>query len=295
MISRRDAQYGLIFSCLDRALDEFEYNPPAMQFIRRLVKEEPDLFFAAAAERLCSPARSETSRFLARLVLQRQSLLRKLANPAFGSRERAIDLFRRFLDADPFADVRLARLFPGRGLGATHSLSGAEAERALDILDVTSRGLRLLPLMGHLPESQDPRISAKATLFVGKRVRSPDWTERQLSRSDQRVRANAVEGLWGSRNPKALRIFEDCSADGANRVAGNALVGLHVAGRNDVEEVLLIRSSSPDSRLRATAAWAMGQIGGELFSSHLAHLVRDEHVEVRSMALRAISQLRKRN
>ncbi|HKD06365.1 MAG TPA: HEAT repeat domain-containing protein [Bryobacteraceae bacterium] len=292
MISQQGPQHRFILPYLDRAIEQFESNPAAGHFMRRLAKEDPDLFFTAAAERLISPILSPGLRFLARVVTQRPALLRRLASPALGSRDKAISLFRCLLEAEPFSDIRLAHLFPMPGVWAPDALDGAESERTLDILDATSKGFRLLPLLGHLTESQDPRISAKATLFVGKRVRSPEWAERQLSRTDPRVRANALEGLWGSRDPKALRIFEDCVEDGSNRVSGNALVGLHAARPQDAEEILLIRSASPDARLRATAAWAMGQTGGELFHPRLAYLIRDEYTEVRSMALRAIAQLR---
>jgi len=96
--------------------------------------------------------------------------------------------------------------------------------RALDILDQTSCGRRLLPVVGHLVDHRNNRISAKATLFVGRRVQNPSWTAKQLTQPDARVRANAVEALWGVDSPAAAGILEDCSGDRNHRVVGNSLL-----------------------------------------------------------------------
>ncbi|HZL56425.1 MAG TPA: HEAT repeat domain-containing protein [Bryobacteraceae bacterium] len=283
----------LAASYLDRAMAEFDVNPVAARFLRRLAKEVPDAFFSLAVDRLSSDAKSNAHRFLAMLVLRQDSLLKRLANPAFSTRDNAVILFRRFLEVDPLSDVRLAQLLPSRNSHSPDLLNGSQAERALDILDATSSGRRLLPFVLHLPENGDPRISAKATLFVGHRIKSPEWTARQLCRPDQRVRANAVEALWGVKGPEAIRIFEDHRDDSNNRVVGNSLMGLHIAQRHDVDTTILANSQHPNFAMRATTAWAMGKIGNSVFYDRLAQLVRDEHAEVRSIAVRAIADLRR--
>jgi hypothetical protein len=283
----------LTASYLDRAMAEFDSNPVAVRFMRKLANEGPELFFNAALTHLSSDARSNAHRFLTLLVLRQDTLLRRLTDPAFSTRDNAVNLFKRLLEVDPFSDVRLAQMMPARDSHLPSALNGAQTSRALDILDATSHGRRLLPLISHLPESGDPRISAKATLFVGKRVQSPEWTARQLYRSDQRVRANAVEALWGVKSPRAVEIFEDHTEDENNRVAGNSLVGLHIADRTGVVETILTKSHDPAPGVRATACWAMGKIGGNVFYDRLAQLVRDENPDVRSIALRAIAEVRR--
>ena len=261
--------------------------------MRRLANEGPEIFFNVAIERLSGQARSNAHRFLALLVLRQDSLLRQLTSPAFSTREHAVNLFRRFLEVDPFSDVRLAQMLPGRNSHSPEILNGVQSARALDILDATSRGRRLLPLLGHLAENSDPVISAKATLFVGRRVLSPEWTARQMSRSNQRVRANAIEALWGLKSPAAIQLFEDHADDANNRVAGNALVGLHAAGQPNAVEAIIEKSEAASHLFRTTAAWAMGKIGGDQFYRRLAVLVRDEHPDVRSAAVRSIAEVRR--
>ena len=162
----------------------------AGRLIRKLANDAPEVFLKLSVERLSSDVRSKAHRFLTLLVLRQESLLKNLTDPEFMTKEQAIGLFRRFLEVDPQSDVRLAQMLPARGGDSTETLSAAEAARALDILDATSGGRRLLNLLGHLPENGDTLVSSKATLFVGKRVQSPEWTATQLARSDQRIRAN---------------------------------------------------------------------------------------------------------
>ncbi len=279
--------HKIVDRLLERALEEFDNNPLALQFIRRLSIEGSDLFFDAAMRHLKGSRESNGHRMLAILLLKRDRLQDEIVNPRAGSREDAIELVRRFLAVDPSFDVKLARRLPGRSYSSAESLTGLSAARALDVLDHTSRGRRLLPIVGHLPQSSDPKLSSKATLFVGRRVQSPAWVVQQLKRPEQRVRASAVESLWGLNGPEVLRILEGCAGDRNNRVVGNALVGLHLAGSPDAAgEILGMSRQAADSR-RLTAAWALGQLKGEPFAHRLTELMRDENPAVRGMALRS--------
>lgn len=286
---------ALMEKYLQRALDEFDTNPLATQLMRRLATETPETFFPVATQYLSSNVQSNGHRLLTILVLRDRQLLSRIASPGSSTRENAVNLFRRFLSVDPSFDVKLARKLPGRTYWNQEEVfDGIRSTQALDILDQTSRGRRLLPIIGHLPESPDPRVSAKATLFVGRRVQSPKWTERQLARADQRVRANAVEALWGVDSAPAIRILEDCLGDRNCRVAGNSVVGLHIVGRESARTAALAmsREGKPDSR--STAAWAMGRLALPMFFDRLTELVRDDHPQVRGTALRALLEIRRK-
>jgi len=178
-------------------------------------------------------------------------------------------------------------------LNHSEAFDSAHSARALDILNETSVGRRLLPILSHLVDSSDPRTSEKATLFIGRRIQSVSWAARQLRRDDPRVRANAVEAIWGLKSAAATGLLEDCVADHCNRVAGNALVGLHMAGKPGVAEHITGIVSAPKPLFRSTAAWTMGKIGDANFVSQLVSLLRDDHPEVRSAALRSLIQLRR--
>lgn len=290
----------LVEKYLERAMDEFATNPLAVQLLRRLAIEGRELFVQAGMKFMQRPldtgndANVNAERMLGHLLLRQESLLDRLANPEESTRAKATDLFRRFQKMDASFDVRLARKLPCRGAWSQPgAFDGGRSGRALDILDETSQGRRLLPILGHLPDSHDPRISARATLFVGKRVQSADWTARQLSRSDPRIRANAVEALWGVKTSTAMHLFDECVKDSHNRVAGNALVGLHIGGRDDAIERVIEMSNDDHSERRITSAWAMGRLAVDGFAERLTEMVRDEDLNVRGMALRALMLIRK--
>jgi HEAT repeats len=283
-----------IAAYLGHAIAEFQSDARTPRLLQRLAREYPDLFFTAAVKHLESDAESPGHRFVAGLLLRQDLLLERLVNPARCSCESAVLLFRRLLAIDPALDFRLARMLPGRNDSISGKvLTGGHAARAMDILDQTSQGQRLISAVGHLPNSADRRIAAKAALFVGRRVNNPTWTAKQLNREDQRLRANAIEASWGAKSEAAIRLLKECTADTSNRVVGNALMGLHMAGCPDVAERALAVSRSDQPGLRATAAWAMGKIGNPAFIDRLTALLRDENREVRSIAVRSLVEIRR--
>jgi hypothetical protein len=277
-----------------RAIAEFDTNPLSVRLLRRMAMELPDLFLAAALKHLDSPEESGANNILASLMLRHPSVFEEVADPGRGSFPRSVTLFRRLLKIDPSFDVRLARKLPDRS-GSNHAeaFDGPRSGRALDVLDETSAGRRLLPILSHLVDSPDPEIAAKATLFVGRRMQNAEWASRQLNRSDPQARANAIEAIWGLNSPSAHALLEDCVRDSSNRVAANALVGLHMLGKPGIVEQVaeMVTASAPG--FRSTAAWTMGQIGAPEFVAPLTGLLRDENPEVRSAALRSLLQIRR--
>jgi hypothetical protein len=107
----------------------------------------------------------------------------------------------------------------------------------------------------------DPRVAAQATLFVGKGVQSPAWSAKQMLHPDQRVRANAVESIWGLDTQPAVQLLEKCIDDKNTRVVGNALLGLHITGHRDLERELVFSSKHalPDRRSMARGGKAFGR------------------------------------
>jgi HEAT repeat protein len=279
---------------VQRGMDEFDRNPLASQLLRRLSHESPELFFRSVVKHLNSPDQSNAHRMLTMLLLKQDGLSDFLASPAFGTQESSVRLLKRLLAVDPSFDVKFAKKLPGRTYwNHAQAFDSLRSSRALDILDETSQGRRLLPILGHLPDSQDSKIAAKATLFVGHRVQNAQWARRQLDRGDQRVRANAVEALWGVKTPQATRLLEDCTRDRNNRVVGNALVGLHLVGQETARTEVMSLSKQGKPELRSTAAWAMGKLALSDFAPRLTELVRDDHPEVRSSALRSLILIRR--
>ena len=289
-----DASQQLVDTYLVRALEEFDTNYLSTRLMRRLAEEFPGHFLTAAMRHLNSTEQSGALRFLSTVAIRQEAMFSYLTSPEVSSRERAVNLFRRFLDIDPSFDVKLAERLPNRReSNLCDALDSVRSTRALDILDQTSQGRRLLPILGHLPTYRDNRISAKATLFVGRRVQNPSWTKKQLSHRDPRVRANAVEALWGLETAAAVNLLEDCSDDHNNRVLGNSLLGLHILGRGDAERRTLEIASDGEYQFRSTAAWILGKMAGPECLDCLTRMVRDNHPLVRSTALRSLRELRR--
>ena len=242
---------------LARALNEFDINHLSTGLIRRLAEEFPGHFLSAALHHLVSQKQSDALRYLTTVAMRQEPMFAYLTSPEASSRDHAISLFRRFLEIDPSFDVKLAERLPNRresNLDA--AFIGVHATRALDILDQTSRGRRLLPIVGHLPTYRDPHVSAKATLFVGRRVQNAGWTKKLLAQPDQRVRANAVESL-GLNSPAATNLLEECANDDNNRLVGNSLLGLHLVGRVEAERRVLDVSTAvkPNAGRRLPGSW----------------------------------------
>ena len=289
-------QEKIVDKYVAQAILEFDSSPLARGFLRRLANESPAMFLAAAMKHLRSNENSNGHRYLAVLALRQDELTGYLASPANATREVARNLFLRFLGVDPSFDVKLARKLPDRNsTKQANAFTVTQSTRALDILDQTSRGRRLLPIVGHLPHVADDRIAAKATLFVGRRVMSPAWSAAQLAREEQRIRANAVEAIWGFHSPAAVHLFEMCVKDRNNRVLGNALLGLHILGHRSIEAELLSMARTEAPEYRSTAAWAMGRTAQEKWVDALTVMVRDEHPQVRGMAFRSLKAIRQKS
>jgi len=285
---------NLIGTYLDRAVAEFSENPLGARLIRRMAGQFPDLFLSAALKYLETRDESPAHRLLANAMLRHPLAYEEIADPARGALPRSITLFLRLWKVDPSFDVKLARRLPDRhGLNHCEAFDAARSYRVLDVLDETSTGRRLVPVLGHLIESADPRLAAKATLFIGKRIQSAEWAARQLTRNEPSVRANAVESIWGLKSPTAQTLLEVCAKDASSHVAGNALVGLHKLGKPGIVDQINSMVNGATHNVRSTAAWTMGRIGDSAFVDPLTELLRDDHPEVRGAALRSLLQIRK--
>jgi hypothetical protein len=284
----------MVTAFLESAMADFEQNPKSVRLLRYLTTEYSDLFFTAASKCLQSEIEYKAFRFLAALLIRQASFFEWLTNPARCPIASAVDLFKRLLEFDPTLDFKLARMLPGRNDSTPDKvLAGTHGERAIDILDQTSAGQRLLSVLGHLPNSTDTRIASKAALFVGRRVNNPAWTAKQLFSEDPRLRANAIEAAWGAKSEATIRIFEECAEDENDRVAGNAVIGLHLAGCKDVPERVLAMCGSERPGRRSTMAWVMGKTGCRGFIDCLTALLRDKNALVRSTAIRALAEIRR--
>jgi HEAT repeats/HEAT repeat len=150
----------------------------------------------------------------------------------------------------------------------------------------------LLPLV-NLLHSPDPKVRSKAASLYGRTSQNGDCVRKRLSDMDPRVRANAVESLWGMDSSSARAVLREASRDQHHRVAANALVGLHRIGAYDVTASLQKMADGAEPMGRAAAAFAMGQILNMDFKPVLESLLKDDSPKVRSQALRSLIRLKR--
>ncbi|MFH0919650.1 MAG: HEAT repeat domain-containing protein [Fibrobacterota bacterium] len=103
-------------------------------------------------------------------------------------------------------------------------------------------------------------VAVKALGLIANR-REPGIIARFIADADARVRANAVEAIESTENPNCVGILLRIRNDKNNRVRANVLKALVTCGYTAVEKDLMAMLRSTDERMRASAAWAIGEAG----------------------------------
>ncbi len=287
------AEEQFIRDSLTKAVAGFAENPMNARIIRRFASEAPGLFAPVAVAMLLTAPETAGYRYLALLLVRQPALFHALSNPSLFTRDQAVTLARKLMNVEPSLDVLLARQLPNRSSTNPESLTGAAAERALDVLDEISPGRRLVPILSHLTRYPDRNISSKSTMLVGKRLQNDQFARRLIAEGvDPRVRANAIEAVWGMSSPEIVALFRDCLQDQHNRVVANALFGLFLAGQEDISALVKQFAKDAKSSFRMSSAWTMGKIGDPEFVPFLTALIRDDHPGVRRAALRSLQMIR---
>ena len=171
-------------------------------------------------------------------------------------------------------DVALARSLADSavGDGAVHV---ADPARLMDILCEIADASRIMPSLMRLMRHPNPYLRSKAVKMIGRGSRSTKWVMGRLSESDPRVRANAIESLWGVDTPEARTLLKFAASDANNRVVGNALLGLYHLGEASVLADVINLAAHESALFRASAAWVMGETGDPRFTDALRRLISE--------------------
>jgi HEAT repeat protein len=216
-----------------------------------------------------------------------------LCEPSLYSTSQAVALSKMARRVEPGLDSLLARW-----LSAGHDFDRAaeqSAIRCLEILSEIAEGGRIRPLLIQLLRSRNRRVRSKTALVIGSLHSNVAWFLDLIRKGDPRVAANALEGAWNANWRGAHEVFLEGISSRHPRVAGNAIVGLSLLGEKieALKEAERI-AAGPDPHMRATGAWAMGEIGSPLSMPCLQSLVRDADSAVKRNALRALARIRNR-
>jgi HEAT repeat protein len=164
--------------------------------------------------------------------------------------------------------------------------------RLLDLLSSLPPHPGALPVLLRLLRRPDEKIRSKVALLV-KRARMPVSALQDFSQDpDPRVRANAVEGLWGLQDSKSMEVFRKAASDTHPRVMANALIGLYLGGAPEAVDQIEQMATFTEPTYQASAAWAMGRTGDPVFTECLTALARSNDPSVKRCAMQGLVAIR---
>lgn len=262
--------------------------------LRQLSESAPRVFASVACALMRDVKDTQSYRYLLALLNSRGLLievLRMLSRQDPGAAGAATNLAMRLI---PGFDRLLTKGQEGRRAPAAEEEIDPD-EFLRGVLETVDASLQLLSAADVELRMGDPRIRSRMSMLAGRIARLWEQFGDLLSDPDPRVRANAVESLWGIQSPMAERIFESALADPHHRVRANALVGQYLLGEQECLPKLLSLSRDPDAMVRAAAAWAMGRTGDARFEPQLQEMRRsaDRNPMVIRNALLSISRLQR--
>ncbi len=235
---------------------------------------------------LCVLPESPGANHLIRLAVNEPRILSRSVDPGCLPSADAIQLVAKMQAIDPHTDVRLLQLL----LDSTDAYC---SPRLLEIVAEVSDGNRIRILLPRLLRHADARVRSKAALLIRRFSQNRGWLDQTLDDADPRVRANAIEALWGIESSSALRVFRTAAKEEHVRVAANGIVGLHRAGDLDAARLASSMARHCVANFRAAAAWAMGECQDARFLAVLGQMLEETEGPVRRNALRATVRIRK--
>jgi hypothetical protein len=292
-ISKRLSAGPAAAGVLQAAIARFpSQRGPAIHAVQHLQSSDP-AGLAHAAIQILSEAEEKSpglknavslltaSNLLADLLLNRHILSLALAT----------SLARKAKSIQPLLDVHLFRQVAASAAGKVIAIKDAEALHALELVgaisDCSCLGSYLIQFLNH----PNDKVRSKAALMLGRSNWNLARLEGLLASDDNRMRANAVESLWGHRHADVQKILWKATQDRSTRVVINALLGLCKAGDRAAYTRLVELATTSDPALRSGAAWAMGESGAVEFEAALNALTEDDDPKVRAMAEKSRKKL----
>jgi hypothetical protein len=271
----------------------FEADPSTSRSrIRDVLDNDRELFYGTSIEIVKTSGDCRGAHYLVALFVASGLLLRALCDPAL-SREDALSLGRAAKRVDPLVDVVLARSLADSAIGSAVQID--DPTRLMDILCEIADAGRIMPSLMRMMRHPNAHLRSKAVKLIGRGSLSAKWVMGRLSESDPRVRANAVESLWGVDTPEARSLLSFAVNDGDNRVAGNALLGLYYLGDTSALADVVKLAGAESTLFRSSAAWVMGEAGDPRFTESLRRMISDRDAGVRKRAFAALAQIKTAN
>ncbi len=169
-----------------------------------------------------------------------------------------------------------------------------ELIRLIDLLPGHVAAEALAPVLAALLKHEAARVRSKAALVFMRLPAAGRMDSNPLRDSDGRVRANALEALWGQRDPETVQAFFDAMEDEHSRVVGNALRGLYEAGIPASVAKIQGMLRHTDPQRQATAFWVAGTTGDTRFLNTLEGLLPAVSGRLRGHVLKAVRAIQER-
>ena len=279
---------------LEDAVATFRSNPAgATNSIRQLQASDPSAFALAAVRMLATrTGKSPGLQYVAGLVFAGNLLIDPLLDETAMPIESAISLARNLAVAEPILDARLMHKLLAGAAGEVKLIPAPAVLRVFRLAEAISDCSRLTSYLIQFLRHPSPEVCSKAALLIGRANLNLARVRIFLNSNDARVRANAIESLWGQRAPGVESILREAANDSSVRTSINALLALCRYGDMESFEKLSHLATSHDAIRRSGAAWAMGETGDPMFAALLDKLITDDDPKVRAMAQKSRPKLR---
>jgi HEAT repeat protein len=274
---------------MERLLAAFPNKPlQTRTALLELFERDRELFVASALRYLEEGRTGHAYRFLLAQLLESGVFVELLLERAQRSTPEAAGIMRAAMRLEPQFDIRLMRWILDSAKSEMVAVLARKTETLLDLLSQASPGNRMLPVVVQFLRNNGGHVRSKAALIMAQRSQRVDLA---LADADPRVRANAIEALWGMDTPNARRTLKLALDDAHNRVRGNAILGLFRVGDLSVVPDLLSMARHEEPNFRSTAAWVMGESADRAFLPRLNELAADPEAVVKEAAARALKKL----
>jgi hypothetical protein len=274
------------FSLADLEKDYYAAPTRARQTLEAWKGQDYGEFLAASAKYLRDAADSSFTRVL--LCLLREdgaSLEEVLLRQDVMEAEQGRLLLRILAKLDPAYPLELlSQLRKGK-------FDASAAGRFIDLLSPVVDAGAMLPVLLELNQHEDPVLRSRAVFWHCRLARQMHhglaMSRDQIARdADPRVRANAIEALWGEADEEAVGIFREALADQHHRVVANGLYGLYRAG-----DLLSLRKipqllRHEELSFQLAALWVIAKTGDVRFMPLLENLLANATGRFRAGLLR---------
>jgi hypothetical protein len=206
--------------------------------------------------------------------------------------EAAISLARNLASVEPLLDVRLMRKMLLDAKGDVQSVKTEVALRVLSVVEAISDCSRLSFHLTLLMRHHNSEVRSEAALLLSASNFNLNRSKTFLSSDSSLLRSAVIESMWGNPDPEVLSILQEASNDSDRRVRIHALIGLTRAGDLDASRRLQELGRSGSALLRATGAWATGELDDAQYAAELSSLATEDDPRIKALVERRLRKLR---